>query len=61
MAEKKGKQVAEDEKWIPVRIPKWAEERLSKWAKRRDVSKSWLMRRLLLEALENGKDEQDGL
>lgn len=56
-----GKRVAPDEAWIAVRVPAWAKERLEKWAEHKDVSLSWIMRRLLLRALENKQDEGDGL
>jgi len=62
MPEKKtGKQVAAGETWVAVRVPIGAKERLDKWAKRKDVSSSWIMRRLLLDALDAGRDEGDNV
>lgn len=56
-----GKRVKPGEKWIAVRIPDWAEDRLRTWAQRRDVSISHIIRRLVLEALDNDRDQSGGV
>ncbi len=49
----------EGEQWIQVRIPLDAKERLDVWAKRHERGASYIMRRLLLRALDANEDEGD--
>jgi hypothetical protein len=58
-AREKGRDVAPGETWVTVRIPKEAKERLDAWSKRYDHGTSWIVRRLVLRALEDRLDEQD--
>jgi len=48
----------EGEQWIQVRIPDEAKELLDAWAKRHDRSASYIMRRLLLRALDASEHEE---
>jgi len=58
-AREKGRDVAAGETWITVRIPKEAKERLDAWAQRYDHGTSWIVRRLVLRALDERLDEKD--
>jgi len=55
--ERTGKRVAANEEWVQVRIPKPAKDRLDAWAARKGLSASFVMRRLLLRALDANEDE----
>jgi len=59
MPRDKGRDVAAGETWITVRIPKDAKDRLDAWAKEYDHGTSWIVRRLVLRALEDNLDEKD--
>jgi hypothetical protein len=48
---KAGKRVAAQEEWIAVRVPIQAHENLKRWAADEERSMSWIVRRLVLDAL----------
>lgn len=54
------REVSPKESWIGVRVPKWAHERLKEWAAQEEDSVSRIIRKLILQALEErekpGKD-----
>jgi len=54
----KGKRVAANEEWLQIRIPRGVKERLQSWAAKKELSASYIVRRLILEALEQGRDER---
>jgi len=59
MQEGKRKRIAkEGEQWLQVRIPDDARERIDAWAAKKELSTSYLVRRLILEALDQGRDEK---
>ena len=57
-APKRKRTVRAGENWVEVRISDDAKARLAEWARRTGLSGSMLMRRLLEEALRNGRDER---
>jgi len=50
--------IKEGERWRQVRLPDEASARLDAWAAKKELSTSYLIRRLILEALEQGRDEK---
>lgn len=56
--EKRGKQAAPGETWTAVRLPEAARERLDEMAREQERSVSFVLRKLVLDALErDGKPE----
>ena len=53
------REVSPKESWIGVRVPKWAHERLKEWAAQEDDSVSRIIRKLILQALEERETHQD--
>ncbi len=53
-----GKRVSPNEEWLQIRLPRDAKSRLQAWADGTGVSMSILVRRLILEAFEEGRDER---
>ncbi len=56
-----GKRVAPNEEWLQIRLPRTAKGRLQAWADGTGVSMSILVRRLILEAFAQGRDERGEL
>ena len=53
-----GKRIAPNEEWLQIRLPRGTKSRLQAWADGTGVSMSILVRRLILEAFEEGRDER---
>ncbi len=56
-----GKRVAAKEEWLQIRVPRAAKARLKAWSDETGVSMSILVRRLILEAFAQGRDERGEL
>lgn len=53
--ERRGRTVAAGEAWLSVRVPETVKERIERIAEREERSVSFILRRLVLEALEGDK------
>ncbi len=57
-SEKRGKQAAPGETWTAVRLPEAARERLDQMAREQERSVSFVLRKLVLDALERDSKTQ---